>query len=278
MPYRSSIGSIALAAALTAAIAGASAFDETKYPDWKGQWGRVGSAQFDPSKPRGLGQQAPLTAEYQAIFEAWLADPEANAHRMNPTIICIPTGMPRAMILYDPMEIVVTPETTYVLFDYMSQRRRIFTDGRGWPEKVERTFAGYSIGKWEDVDGDGVYDLLAVETRGLKGPRTFDGSGIPLHTDNQTVVKERIYLDKAKPDILHDEITTIDNALTRPWTIKRSYQRERKPIWFEYHCGEDNHFVVIRNENYFVSGDGYLMPTRKGQPAPNLRHFDEARK
>jgi hypothetical protein len=35
------------------------------------------------------------------------------------------------------------------------------------------------------------------ETRNLKGPGSFDASGIPLHEDNQTVVKERIYLDKA---------------------------------------------------------------------------------
>jgi hypothetical protein len=37
-----------------------------------------------------------------------------------------------------------------------------------------------------------------------------------LHTDNKTVVKERIFLDKVNPNILHDEITTFDNALTRP--------------------------------------------------------------
>ena len=39
--------------------------------------------------------------------------------------------------------------------------------------------------------------MLESETRHLKGPRVFDSSGIPLHEDDQTVVKERIYLDKA---------------------------------------------------------------------------------
>jgi hypothetical protein len=34
--------------------------------------------------------------------------------------------------------------------------------------------------------------------------------------DSQTIVKERVTLDKSSPDILLDEITTIDNALTRP--------------------------------------------------------------
>ena len=186
--------------------------------------------------------------------------------------------MPRTMTVVYPMEILVTPETTYVMIEYAGQLRRIYTDGRDWPETLERSFIGYSIGKWIDEDGDGRYDTLTVETRGMKGPRTFDASGIPLHGDNETVVKERIFLDKTNPNILRDEITTTDHALTRPWTVTRSYRRERKPIWFEYVCAEGNHHVVVGKENYFVSDDGFLMPTRKGQAAPDLRFFNQAPK
>jgi hypothetical protein len=92
--------------------------------------------------------------------------------------------------------------------------------------------AGYSIGHWVDEAGEGRFNLLEIETRYMKGPRTFDVSGLPLHEDNQTVVKERIFLDKAKPDLLHDEITTIDHALTHPWTVTKSYRRERNPVCF----------------------------------------------
>jgi hypothetical protein len=35
---------------------------------------------------------------------------------------------------------------------------------------------------------------------------------------------------------------------------------------------------VIRNEAYFISADGYLMPTKKNQPVPDLRNFDQTRK
>jgi hypothetical protein len=62
----------------------------------------------------------------------------------------------------------------------------------------------------------------------MKGPRTYDTTGLPLHADNQTVVKERIFLDAADNDLLHDEITTIDHALTRPWIIIKDYRRERE--------------------------------------------------
>jgi hypothetical protein len=187
-------------------------------PNWKGQWTRhAGGGQWDPTKPPGRGQQAPLTEEYVAIMEAGIASQRSGGQGVNSTPTCLPPGMPRAMIVYEPMEIVVTPEVTYILIEFMHQIRRIYTDGRDWPEQIEPSFAGYSIGRWEDTDGDGRFDALVIETRGMKGPRSFDGT-VPLHKDNRTTVKERIYLDKSDGNVLHDELTTTDSALTRPWT------------------------------------------------------------
>jgi hypothetical protein len=182
--------------------------------------------------------------------------------------------MPRTMLAYEPLDFILTPEATYIR-DYFNDIRRIYTDGRGWPAAVTPTFNGYSIGEWIDQSGSGRYDTLLVETRFLKGPRVFDASGIPMHEDNQTVFKERIYLDNANPDRLYDEITTIDHALTRPWTVLRPFAREHDPMWPEFVCAEDNHHVMVGNETYFRSVDGMLMPTRKDQPPPPLRGFDQ---
>src|SRR6267142_988802 len=251
MLERTWIGALALAAVLSATVLGARAHDETKYPDLKGQWVTPGVAlnsPWDPTKPAGRGQQAPLTAEYQAIYDASLARQADGG--LGPLSSCIPPGMPRAMIAYEPMEIIVMPDTTYIMLAHMSEFRRIYTDDRKWPDDIEPSFAGFSIGKWEDTDGDGRFDTLVVETRGMKGSRTFDGSGIPMHQDNETVVKERISLDKADPNLLHNEITTIDNALTRPWTVQRSYRRERHAQWSELVCTEDNRNIVIAGEIY----------------------------
>src|SRR5215831_13105796 len=85
--------------------------------------------------------------------------------------------MPRAMNLVLPMEIVVTRNTTYILMEYLSMLRRIYTDGRSFPTDEEPSWMGYSIGKWIDEDGDGRFDVFEVETRNLKNPRTFDPSG-----------------------------------------------------------------------------------------------------
>jgi hypothetical protein len=76
---------------------------------------------------------------------------------------------------------------------------------------------------------------------------------------------ERIYSDKADPGVRHDDITTIDRALTRPWAMTRSYRRVHDPVWTEQICSEDNHHVLIGTENHYVSQDGYLLPVRKNQ-------------
>jgi hypothetical protein len=34
--------------------------------------------------------------------------------------------------------------------------------------------------------------------------------------------------------------------------------------------------VAIGKENYFMSADGYLMPSRKGQEPPDARYFKQS--
>jgi hypothetical protein len=277
---------VAVLAALLSTIVAASAFDETKYPDLKGLWRRgpnantVGVGQgrgnvFDPAKAWGPAQQAPLTPEYQARFEANLADQAAGGQGIGETYACVSPGMPRVTNGYGQTEFVVTPNTTHILVENIRDSRRIFTDGREWPAQIDPSLLGYSIGRWIDTDGDGKYDVLEVETRGFTGPRAYDASGIPLHDDNQTIVRERLHLDKNDRNILVDEVTVIDHALTRPWSVLKSYRRQPdpQPMWIEDVCGEGNNHVQIGNESYMLSGDGYLMPTKKGQQPPDLKYF-----
>src|SRR5215831_380679 len=281
---RTAIGTIVSAATLAVTVAGAAAFDESKYPDWGGQWQRPRGAafpnvgnQWDQARPPGLRQQAPLISEYRARLEASLADQAQGGQGLDNLYKCITNGMPRVMSFTFPVEFVILPNIAYVHFEIFMPRR-IYTDGRDFPKDEEPTFTGYSIGKWSDTDGDGRFDTLEVETRNFKGPRTVESTGIPLAEDNLTVVKERISLDKDNRDVMHNVITIIDNAFTHPWTVDKRYRRDRKVTWFEDNCTENNHHVVIGKENYFVSGDGYLMPARKNQAAPDLRYFNQARK
>jgi len=217
----------------------------------------------------------------QAKFESTLADRAASGLSDVVSTTCLAPGMPMMMQAYEPMQITVLPETTYILIDHIHEsHRRIFTDGREWPKIVQPTFTGYSIGGWIDEDGDGRYDVLEAETRYFKGPRFFDSSGIPLHEDGESVIRERIYLDKADRNLLHDEITVTDHALTRPWTVMKNYRRTLDPLadWPEYICNEQIPFIHIGNQTYKVSEDGYLMPTRNRQPPPDLRYFNQPKK
>ncbi len=284
MPYRASIGAFVLAVSLCCSSAGVRAFDDDKYPDLSGQWLRTdtGTPRYDPSKPSGRGQQAPLTPEYQAIFAASLAD-QANGGQGNwqSGARCLPPGMPATMNGYNAMEIIALPEVTYILVEHdLPLHRRIYTDGRAWPSQIEPTFQGYSIGRWLDTTGSGHYDVLEAETRGFKGPRSLDNSGLPLHEDNQTVIKERIYFDKSDPTLLHDEMTMTDDALTRPWSALKSYRRsaDKYPIWREENCPAITRLMKIGDEIYFKGADGKLLPTRKDQPPPDLRYFNQTRR
>ena len=153
-------------------IGTARAFDESKYPDLKGQWDRTQPARWLD------GKDAPLTAEYRAIYEANLKDQAEGGQGTDPTYTCVAPGMPRVMNAYWPFEIVVTPNTTHFLMDNIHDSRRIFTDGRTWPKEMVPSFGGYSIGQWIDTSGSGRYDLLEVESRGLAGPRTYDSRSL----------------------------------------------------------------------------------------------------
>jgi hypothetical protein len=285
MDARRLIGALSAGLLITMGSAAVAA-DDGKYPDFNGQWRRAVSlrservgAAFDPSKPFGREEKPPLTPEYQAIYDANLVDMEAGGQGIDPTYTCLSPGMPRVMIPYVGLEFVVTPATTLILFERdWDFNRHIYTDGRGFPDDMasEPRYLGYSVGKWLDTTGNGRYDTLEVETRGMKGPRVYDASGIPLHADNATIVHERIYLDKADASLMHNDMTIIDHALTRPWLVNQTYKRltSAKPMWFPHMvCGEGNNHVGISNEAYMLSAEGYLMPTKKDQPPPDLRYF-----
>jgi hypothetical protein len=282
MLYRRTFEALAIAVLLV--TAGGAQAEEKKYPNWKGEWTTVvprmpgQQLRFDPSKPYGKGQEAPLTEEYKKIYEANLKELELGRQGLFLWhASCLPAGMP-TMMSAGTNEFIITPETTYIAG---SDLRRIFTDGRPWPTDLEPTYQGFSIGEWIDEDGDGVYDVLQVETRGpFKGPRTYDASGLPMHFDNESTFKERFFLDKNNPNILHDVITVYDHALTRPWTVDKTYRHGNRkyPNWTRISCLEGTTYVTIGKEYYLVSGEGYLMPTAKGQQPPDTRYFPKEQK
>jgi hypothetical protein len=283
MSHQSGILSIAVAGMLSTMIAGATAQEKSKYPDWSGQWNRVPDGdvpRYDPTKPIRK-QEAPLKPEYAARAEESTKDQDLGGMGLDMAYTCRPPGMPRMMSGVARMEFLIAPDITRILFDRNDYApRRIYTDGRDWPKigPDDTTFPGYSIGKWIDKDGTGRYDELHIETRHVRNPRTWDQSGIPMADDDDGVITERLFLDKGNPRILHNEMTSIDNSLTRPWTVMKNYRRAPDVLWGENNCIEGQTWVTIGKEVYYLSGDGTIMPIKKGQPPPDLKYFNRALK
>ena len=180
--FRSSMSAIAIAGIATAVLVNAvQAASEAKYPDWKGQWTRWsppnpqydagngvftagGQPSHDQTRAWGRGQEAPLTPEYEKVFEKSLEDQAegGQGNFFDHGVRCMPGGMPIMTMAFGAMEFIVTPDTTYIWAGDREPLRRIFTDGRDWPNDRDPvpTYAGYSIGQWIDEDGDGSYDVL----------------------------------------------------------------------------------------------------------------------
>src|SRR5262249_16455911 len=131
MRFRYWISAAVLVSALLLMVEAAAAFDDSLYPDLKGQWRRAGNAgliaggaggiRYDGRRGarvrRWVGGGPPLTPEYQAIYQENLDDMTKGGQGIDPTASCVSPGMPRVMIAYAPMEIVVTPPTTYILME-----------------------------------------------------------------------------------------------------------------------------------------------------------------
>ena len=271
------IGAVAAVVALGAAIGAAQAYDDAKYPNWRGMWYRAQPVQWDATKPPGRGQQAPLTEEYKAVHEVGLAEQRRGGQGYKPQVKCLPSGMPQMMIGYEPIEFIVTPEVTYMRMVYMHENRRVYTDGRKWPDKIEPTFAGYSIGKWIDENGDGKYDVLEVETRGFKGPRIIDIDRHPAarrQSDrDQGAHPPRPGQPRHPAGRDHHHRQCPDEALDGDAQVQARASKDRLD---GIRLPRAQHTIVIlREQTYFIREDGFLMPSGRDQPPPDLKYFKE---
>jgi len=118
-----------------------------------------------------------------------------------------------------------------------------------------RQFSGYSIGKWVGES--------ATAARPARGRTPVSKSpnirchGIPFHATVRPSSRKRFISDKADPSTLYDEITVIDNALTRlgPLLKLPSCRRQGTGLWREDICAENNVHVVIGKDDYFLRAE-----------------------
>jgi len=136
------------------------------------------------SRSRGTHKDAfDLTPTGEAANEAY------DSTYDDPHLRCVTGGMIRMEDGPFGYEIVQRDDRIVILYEYFHEVRRIWMDGRDFPEDIENAYLtmGYSIGHWEG-------STLVVETRGMK-PTVWDAAGMPTSPSPSATVTERKYLD-----------------------------------------------------------------------------------
>lgn len=221
-------------------------------PDISGIW--LGSVigipgqPFDPNRGPADGKPGtqwtpwpiPYTPEYQRISDQRIEAAKSGRALGDSSARCLPFGLPRMLVSkFYPDEIVQTPGQT-TLFIYSTMPVVIWTDGRGHPANLKKSFNGHSIGTW-------VGDTLMIDTVGINDISVLDSLRNP-HSDK---IHLRWSIRRVAPDILHTNVTVHDaDALVEPMVNTGVWRRKNEPEWAlldDGSCFENNNTVTDEN-------------------------------
>jgi hypothetical protein len=179
--------------------------------DFTGVWSRTSA---------GLAR---VTLDYTPAAEAAVA----GYHYLDdPALRCVSPGLVRVSGWPYPLEIVQNDKQVTILYESFHEVRRIWLDGRPYPETLPHRAMGYSLGHWEG-------STLVVETKMLT-PGYVDLAGQPLSGSSRVV--ERMSLS-GDGNTLRSELTLYDaENYRRPITRHRSWRREPNLAILEYDC------------------------------------------
>lgn len=155
--------------------------------------------------------------------------PRATPDSEDPTLSCLPPGIPRILLIPFPMQIIQAPGQMIMIFEYDHFIREIDMNRKTHPKDLTPSWMGDSIGSWSG-------DTLVVDTVGLNDKTWLDQVGHP-HTSALRIIEHVRRIDH---DTLQDNVTIDDpGAYTRTWTGLQTFKL--KPTWKikEYVC-EDN--------------------------------------
>ncbi len=140
----------------------------------------------------------PLTAAARSFLG------EFEPARRDSTFFCMPYGTPRNTLNTspEPIEILQTPNQVTLLFDRLGDTRRIFTDGRDFPEDPIPSWMGYSIGTWQG-------NVLQVDTIAMTAESILTDTGLP-HSEAMTMRERFSLVTRDGETLLKDEITLTD--------------------------------------------------------------------
>jgi hypothetical protein len=160
-------------------------------------------------------------------------DPEIKRTSMDPEVKCYLPGVPRAMYMPYPFQIIQSTDYIMMVFEFAGALRTIYMKNQPAPAD---SWMGWSNGRWEG-------ETLVIDTTAFNDLSWFDRAG-NYHSDQLHVV-ERI--TAIGPDHLNYEATIEDPVVfTRPWKISMPLYRriEKNAQILEFKCVEFSEDVI----------------------------------
>jgi hypothetical protein len=209
-------------------------------PDLSGIW----QAKGDPRAPGGLfGLGESLNSRYfrdvladykpeerpLTPFGAELLRQHQQPGAFNPTLNCLPDGVPHGDLLPEPFKIIHSKGVIVMLYEVETTFRQVFIDGRKHPADMSPTWQGYSVGRW---DGD----TLVVDTAGFNDRSWLDARGTG-HSEEMRV-EERF----RRRDFGHIDLTitiTDPKVFTKPITFTVVEELLPDTDLLEHYCLEN---------------------------------------
>ena len=205
-------------------------------PDLNGVWQAINTAAVNLedhsgalNAPPGLGVVEGGEIPYRP--DALKKRKENFANRENydlATAACYMPGVPRAVYMPYPFEIIQTPRLIMMNFEFGHARRNIVTDGSNHPDGFPDFWMGDSRGRWEG-------DTLLVDTTNLDERTWLDHSG-NFHSDALHVVERFTFSDPTH--IQYEAILEDPKVFTRPWKISMPLYKilDKNARILEYEC------------------------------------------
>lgn len=217
-------------------------------PDLSGVWQTGGisltgtRANVVPAKPpapapaaQGRGGGAKPSGEYAALptqppLQSWAAEKvKTLTNKDDPTVNCLLPGVPRAVSMPMPLEIVQTPKQMVILYEAFHTFRIIPTDGRKPVGESLPSYMGDSTGHWEG-------DTLVVDVKNFNGQ--IWGPGNMRVTSDAYHVTERY--TRTGDTIAYEAKIEDPKVLTGPFVYRATMQRPPDTRVAEYVCLENN--------------------------------------
>jgi hypothetical protein len=165
-------------------------------------------------------------------YQPWAAarKKENLEHWMDrdPEIKCFQPGVPRALYMPHPFQIIQSGTKLQMVFEFANAQRTIHLNKMD--EYTNVAYMGYSVGKWEG-------DTLVVDVSDFTDATWFDRAG-NFHSDALQVVER--YTPMGRDAIRYEATITDPQVFMRPWKINMPLYRRLEPNaqLIEFRCVE----------------------------------------